>query len=182
MDVACLPVTDKRNGRLSLRYFEHPLALKLCVVPEKFLRCKNVLKVLYHRAKFGGAGISPAAGAAKNVKFFVCLFVCSSRSWMSEFVHTISPRRCWSTETILIPLDRGRFVVIHYTCVQLSQIAANWRHHKRAKSKRDKILGFSPPEGDRINRSRLKLASKCITWVCYSTPNFALSGKSGSVQ
>ena len=35
-----------------------------------------MLKVLYHRAKFGGAGISPAAGAAKNVKFFVCLFVC----------------------------------------------------------------------------------------------------------
>jgi len=80
MDVACLPVTDKRNGRLSLRYFEHPLALKLCVVPEKFLRCKNVLKVLYHRAKFGGARISPAAGVAKNVEFFlfVCRFVCLS--------------------------------------------------------------------------------------------------------
>jgi len=37
-----------------------------------------VLEVLYHRAKFGGARISPAAGAAKNVEFFclsVCLFV-----------------------------------------------------------------------------------------------------------
>jgi len=30
-----------------------------------------VLEVLYHRAKFGGARISPAAGAAKNVEFFV---------------------------------------------------------------------------------------------------------------
>jgi len=37
-----------------------------------------VLEVLYHRAKFGGAPISPAAGVAKNVEFFVCLFVCFS--------------------------------------------------------------------------------------------------------
>jgi len=39
-----------------------------------------VLEVLYHRAKFGGARISPAAGLAKNVEIFlsVCLFVCPS--------------------------------------------------------------------------------------------------------
>jgi len=36
--------------------------------------CKNVLEVLYHHAKFG-ARISAAAGAAKNVNFFVCLSV-----------------------------------------------------------------------------------------------------------
>ena len=37
-----------------------------------------MLEVLYHHAKFGGARISPAAGVAKNVEFFlsVCLFVC----------------------------------------------------------------------------------------------------------
>ena len=34
-----------------------------------------MLEVLYHHAKFGGAHISPAAWAAKNVEFF-CLFVC----------------------------------------------------------------------------------------------------------
>ena len=34
-----------------------------------------MLEVLYHRAKFGGTQISPAAGAAKNVEFFVCLSV-----------------------------------------------------------------------------------------------------------
>jgi len=33
-----------------------------------------VLKVLYHHAEFGGARISPAPEAAKNVEFFVCLF------------------------------------------------------------------------------------------------------------
>jgi len=31
---------------------------------------ENVLEVLYHRAKFGGARISPAAWVAKNVEFF----------------------------------------------------------------------------------------------------------------
>ena len=35
-----------------------------------------MLEVLYHHAKFGGAWISPAAGVAKNVEFFVCLSVC----------------------------------------------------------------------------------------------------------
>jgi len=34
-----------------------------------------VLDVYYHLAKFGGARISPAAGAAKKVGFF-CLSVC----------------------------------------------------------------------------------------------------------
>ena len=37
-----------------------------------------MLEVLYHHAKFGGAQISPAAGVAKNVEFFVCLSVCLS--------------------------------------------------------------------------------------------------------
>jgi len=37
-----------------------------------------VLEVLYHYAKFGGVRISPAAGVAKNVEFFICLFVCLS--------------------------------------------------------------------------------------------------------
>ena len=36
-----------------------------------------MLEVLYHHAKFGGARISPTAGAAKNVEFFI-LSVCLS--------------------------------------------------------------------------------------------------------
>jgi len=35
-----------------------------------------VLEVLYHHVKFGRTRISPAAGVAKNVEFFVCLTVC----------------------------------------------------------------------------------------------------------
>jgi len=43
-----------------------------------------MLEVLYHHAKFGGARISPAAGAAKNVEFFVCLL----------FVTLLNVRNC----------------------------------------------------------------------------------------
>ena len=46
-----------------------------------------MLEVLYHRAKFGGARILPAAGVAKNVEFFVCRFVCS-------FVTLLNVRDC----------------------------------------------------------------------------------------
>jgi len=49
-----------------------------------------VLEVLYHHAKFGGARISLAAGAAKNVEFFglvVCLVVCL-------FVKLLNVRDC----------------------------------------------------------------------------------------
>ena len=37
-----------------------------------------MFEVLYHHAKFGEVRISPAAGVAKNVEFFlsVCLSVC----------------------------------------------------------------------------------------------------------
>ena len=34
-----------------------------------------MLEVLYHHAKFGGARISPAAGVAKNVEFFLSVCV-----------------------------------------------------------------------------------------------------------
>jgi len=58
------------------------LAVKLCVRPPKVFevqeRTRGPLSV-YHHAKFGAARISPATGAAKNVEFFVCLFVCPSR-------------------------------------------------------------------------------------------------------
>jgi len=37
-----------------------------------------VLEVLYYHAMFGGARISPAAEAVKNVEFFVCLSALSS--------------------------------------------------------------------------------------------------------
>ena len=49
-----------------------------------------MLEVLYHHAKFGGARISLASGAAKNVEFF-CLSVCLS---VCLFVTLLNVRDC----------------------------------------------------------------------------------------
>ena len=77
---------------------------------------------------------------------------------------------------ILMPLDRGRFVVVQpcstfSDCCQLATL-------QNAEFQNGKIWGFSPPEGDRINRSRRSLARKRRPWVCSSTPNLALIGLS----
>jgi len=61
-----------RGCRVSPK-FSRPLAAKLYVgAPTVFEVQERILEVLYHRAKFGGAWISSAAGAAKNGEFFVC--------------------------------------------------------------------------------------------------------------
>ena len=72
-----------------------------------------MLEVLYHHAKFGGARISPAAGVAKKVEFFlsVCLFVCLFVTLLN--VRVCAPEGLWSTETILMPFNKGRLVVVH---------------------------------------------------------------------
>ena len=100
-----------------------------------------MLEVLYHRATFGGDRISHAAGAVKNVELFVCLFVCPSRFRTSEFVRPISPRRRWSTETILIPLDRGRFVVAH-SCLTFSDCCQLATPLNAEVQKRPKEIGL----------------------------------------
>ena len=73
-----------------------------------------MLEVFYHRAKFGGARVSPAAGVAKNVEFFVCLSVCLFATLLN--VRDCAPdfaMKALEVETVLILLDRGRFVVVH---------------------------------------------------------------------
>jgi len=49
--------------------FQHSIAMKVCIGPQKFSRCKNIVKVLYYLAKFGRTRTLPAAGVAKNVEF-----------------------------------------------------------------------------------------------------------------
>ena len=70
-----------------------------------------MLEVLYHGAKFGGARISPAAGVAKNVEFFVCLSLTllNVRDCAPDFaMKALDYRNSFDT------LDRGRFVVVPY--------------------------------------------------------------------
>jgi len=140
-----------------------------------------MLEVLYHHAKFGGARISPAAEVGKNVEF---LSVCSSRFWTSEIVRPISPWRRWSTETILIPLDRGRFVLVQpcSTFSDCCKLATPLNAEVQKTTKNGKNCGISSPQDDRINRLKRSFAGKRGPWVCYSTPNLALIGKRGSVQ
>ena len=68
---------DLLKGLWSYGGFKCPLAAKLCVRPQKFKRCKNVLEVLYHLAKFGGARISPASGWPETLSF--CRQHCAKR-------------------------------------------------------------------------------------------------------
>jgi len=133
-------------------------------------------------ASLVGLGFHPPPGWPKMLsKFlFVCLSVCSSRFWTSEIVCPISPWRCWSTETIVMPLDRRRFVVVH-SCSTLSDCCHLATTPNAEVQKTVKIGVFSPTEGNRINRSRRNLACRCIPWVCYSTPQLAVTGKRGLV-
>jgi len=100
---------------------------------------------------------------------------------MSEFMSTISPQMRWSTETILMPLDRGRFVVVH-PCSTFSHSRQLVTPLNAEVQKSGKSWGFSPSEGDRINRSRRKLARKRTLRVYSGAPNLAFIGKRGSVQ
>jgi len=54
-----------RGGLVSTN-FQRPYSGETMPCTPKRLRYKNVLEVLYHCAKFDGARISPAAGAAKD--------------------------------------------------------------------------------------------------------------------
>jgi len=93
--------------------FQHPLTVKLCIRPLNFFwRCKNVLEVLYHPAKFGGVRTLHAASTAKNAEFvFVGLSVCHALERYS--LRERPPRSRWNLEVVLISLARGRFAVVH---------------------------------------------------------------------
>jgi len=96
-----------------------------------------MLEVLYHHAEISGAWTSSAAGAAKTLSF-ICLFVhhvFERKSLCTPFRHKV-------VKTILIPLDRGRFVVVHSrsTVSTRRQIATPQNAEFQEKSK---ILCFS---------------------------------------
>jgi len=130
-------------------------------------------------------GFHPPPGQPKTLSFFVCLSVCpsvcSSHFSMSEIVRPISPWRRWSTETMLIPLDRGRFVVVR-PCSTFSDCCQLATPLNTEVQKVAKIGVFLQPQDDRINWSRPNCTGKRIPWVCYRTLNLALIGKRVSVQ
>ena len=123
--------------------FQRPLAAKLCVRRQKVFggsrtcsRSSVTVPILV------GLGFHPLPGGQKRRVF---LSVYLSRFWTSEFVRPLSSWRRWTTETILIPLGRGRFVVVHLcsTFSDLCQLATplNAEVQKPAK------LGFFAAKG-----------------------------------
>ena len=78
------------RGLITPKFSAPPSGETMRPTPKSFWRCKNMLEVLYHRTKFGGAWISPAAGVAKNVEFF-CLSLCLS---VCLFVTLLNARDC----------------------------------------------------------------------------------------
>ena len=82
---------------------------------------------------------------------------------------------------ILMPLDRGRFVLVH-SCSTFSDCRQLSTSLNAEVQKAANIKVFLPTEGDRINRSRRILTGKRALYVSYITPDLALIGKRGSVQ
>jgi len=116
--------------------------------PEGFSRCKNLLEVLYHHAKFGGARISPAAGAAKNVEF-LCVFVPHAferQSLCARFRH-----EGVNDFDALVCSCAPVFNFIRLSAVLL----ATPQNAEVQKNGNTWVLSL--PEGDRINRSRRNL-------------------------
>jgi len=113
-----------------------------------------VFEVLYHQAKFAFHPLS--------VCLFVCLFVTILN--VRDFATDCAMK---AFETILMPLGRGRFAVVH-SCSPFSdccQLATTLNAEVQTNAK---IGVFSPTEGDTINRSRRNLAGK-------RTPRSAIS-------
>ena len=94
------------------------------------------------RQVWWGSDFTRCRGGQKRWVF--CLSVCSSCFWTSEILRPISPWRRCSTEKILIPLDRGRFVFLHRCptfsdCYQLAtplnaEVQKNAKNAKKAKT------------------------------------------------
>jgi len=155
--------------------------------PKRFRGARTCLRSSITMPSFVGLGYHPPLGQPKRLSFFclsVSLSVCSSRFWTSEIVvRPISPWRRWSTETIVIPLDRGRFVVVHpCSTVNFLRLLPIGNTTKCWSPKNCKNWSFPHPQDDRINWSRRNFTGKRISWVCYRTPYLALIGKRGSVQ
>ena len=93
--------------------FSIPLAAKLYWSEQKSYRgAKNGTDLLYHHAKYGGDRGSHAGCRRKSVMFY-CLSVCLSRFGIAKFVIT---ETLWSSvifKTIMVPLHRWRFLVVH---------------------------------------------------------------------
>jgi len=127
-----------------------------------------MLEVLYHHAKFGGLGFHPP-----TVEFFFgCLFVC----------HAFERQSLCANFSMKALEYRNNFDIgegLQLCMFNFLRSPPTGDSTKCQNPKSGKNLGFSPPEGDMINRLSQNLARKCIPWVCSGALNLALIGKGG---
>ena len=158
--------------------FHRPLAAKLCVKPPKRFRGERTCsRSSITVPSLEGVGFHPPPGWLKRWVFCLsaCLSVCS-------FVTLLNVRPCAPDFAMKAlehrnefdALDRGRCVVVH-PCLTFSDCGQLPTPLNAEVQKNGKIC--SPPEGDRINRSRRNLTRKRILRVCASALNLALIGK-----
>jgi len=116
-----------------------------------------MLEVLYHRAKYGGARLSPAAEAAKNVEFFVCLSVCLfvRHAFERQSVRVYAP--CFAMKALeyrnnFDAVGSGkvcsRAPVFNFLTLMSTGDTTKCQVQKTVK------IGGLPAEADRINRYR----------------------------
>jgi len=79
-----------------------------------------------------------------------------SRFWMTKFVNATSPSARWNMETILAPLERGRFVVVHPHSTLSLQRWAEQPHNDKFEKRQNCF--FLLLRGDRIHWIGLNLA------------------------
>jgi len=166
------------GGLVSTKSSAPPSGETMRQTPKSFEVQERALGPLSPCQVWCGSDFTRRRGSQKRwVLSFLC--VCLFVTLLNDRDAPDFAMKCGSTETTLIPLDRGRFVVA-YPCSTFSeccQLATplNAKVENMAKL-------FFPPEGDRINRSRRNLARKRRPRVCCSTPNLALIGKRGSIE
>jgi len=92
-------------------YFQRPLAAKLCARPPKVLEVQECARGSLSPCQVWWGSDFTRRRGGQRVFLAVCLFV--RHAFERQTVRPISPWRRWRTETILMPLDSGRFVVVH---------------------------------------------------------------------
>jgi len=104
----------KFRGLVPAKFWVPPSGETMSGTPKIFWGARTYLRSSMTMPSLMGLEFHMPPGRPKALShLFVYLSVCSSCFWTSEFVCPISPWRRWSTETIEMPLNRGRFIVVH---------------------------------------------------------------------
>ena len=109
------------RGLVTPKFSVPPSGETMRQTPKRFRGARTCSRSSITMPGLVGLGFHPPPGWWKTLSFLSVCHAFPVRHDLSvrhafersEFVRLISPWRRWSTEMILMPLDRGRFVVVH---------------------------------------------------------------------